>query len=79
MGTALLEPEHAADAEPLVHIQPAIDSIGVGRFQEAAARDGMRRLPIGHLQQGGTALTDLGPRVVITVVDQVLALRISQG
>ena len=79
MGTALLEPEHAADAEPLIQIQPAVDGIGVARFQEAGAGDRMGALAIGHLQLGGTALADIGARVVVPVVNQVLALAVGQG
>jgi hypothetical protein len=79
MRATLLKPEHAPDAEALVHIEPAIDGIGVPRLQEAMAGDGVRGLPIGDFQQGGTAFADIGPRVVVPVVDQILALAISQG
>src|SRR3712207_553919 len=74
MRATLLKPEHATAAEALIQIEPAVDSVGVARFQETSAGDGMGALAIGHLQQGGTAFADIGARVVVPVVTQLLAL-----
>jgi hypothetical protein len=79
MCATLLKPEHAPQAEALVHIEPAIDGIGVARLQEAMPGDRVRSLPIGDFQQGGTPFADIGPRVVVPVVDQILALAVGQG
>jgi hypothetical protein len=79
MGTTLLKPEHATNPEPLVQVQPAIDGIGVAWLQEAVAGDGVGRLPISDFQQGGAAFADIGPRVVVAMVGQFVALSIGQG
>ena len=79
MRAPVLEFQHPPQPQTFVVIQPAIDGVRVTRAQEALARDGMGRLPSSDLQQRGTPFPDIGPRVVVTVVEQFLALRIGQG
>jgi hypothetical protein len=49
----------------LVAVQPGIDRIRVSWLQEPVPGNRVRAHAIGDLQQGGTALPDLGMRMVI--------------
>ena len=57
--------DQAGDPLGLVAIQPRIHGIGVTRPQEPGAGDPMGRGPLGDLEDGGTALADVGSRVVV--------------
>jgi hypothetical protein len=78
MGTTVLEPDHAAHAKLFVPIEPAINRIGLAWFEETMAGDGMRSHTIGNLEQGGTAFPDVGPWVMVAVVEELLALILGQ-
>ena len=74
MDAALLKPDHALQAQLLVPREPAINGVGLARFQEAMAGDGVGREAIGDLEQGGTAFADIRAGVMIAVLEQVGAL-----
>jgi hypothetical protein len=78
MGTTVLKPDHTPEAKAFVPIEPAIDGIGFAWLQEAMTGNGVGGLPIGNFQQGGAAFTDIGPRIMIAVVAEVLVLGVGQ-
>src|SRR5262245_47291305 len=61
-----------------VVVQPAVDCIRVARLQQAVTGDSVGREPIGDFQYRGTALANIGSWIVIAIVQQIRALRISQ-
>jgi hypothetical protein len=74
----MLEPDHAAHAKLFIPIEPAINRIGLAGFEETMAGNCMRSHSIGNLEQGGTAFPDIGPWVMVTVVEELLALVLGQ-
>ena len=68
MLATVLKPPGAADAQALIPIQPLLDCIGITRLQQLMTGDRMRRLTISYFQQGRTAFTYIGPRVMIAVL-----------
>jgi hypothetical protein len=78
MVAAVLKPRHTAKAELLVPIEPAVDGIRFARLEEAMAGNRVRRHASGNLQEGSTAFTNVGTRVVVAVMEEFLALVICQ-
>jgi hypothetical protein len=78
MSTTVLEPDHAAQAEFLIPIEPAIDSVGLARLDEGMAGNSVRGHAISNLEQGGTAFANVGPGVVVAVVEEFVALGFRQ-
>jgi hypothetical protein len=79
MGATVLEEQHPPHAEALVAIEPTIDRIRIARLEEAVPRDSMGRLPVRDLQEGRTPLPDIGPPIMVAVLEQFLALGLRQG
>jgi hypothetical protein len=52
----------------------APERIGLSRFEHSVGGDPMRGLALGHLQEGGTALSDIRLRMVIAGVLQLAPL-----
>jgi hypothetical protein len=71
--------EQADDPFGLEIGQPLVEGVGVPRPQQAVPRHRVRRLTLGDLQQGGAALAQVGAWVVVTVVEELLALFVGQG
>jgi hypothetical protein len=67
-------PQQAGHPFGLVAIQPGVDAVRVAGAEQAMASDGVRGQPVGDLSQGGAALTDVRPGVMVTVVQQLLPL-----
>jgi len=78
MFPAVLEKPDTADAQALVPIQPLIHRIRVARLQEPVPGNRVGREAIGDFQQGGAAFAHIRARVMIAMVDQVLALGVGQ-
>ena len=78
MGAAVLKPDHALEAEFLVEVEPGVDGIRLPALQEAVLSDGMRRHAISDLQQGSAAFTDIGSRIVVTVMTKLVGLGLTQ-
>ena len=66
--------DQAIGAANLIEVEPGIEGIGVAGFEQTCACDGMGGLARGDLEQSGAALTDVGTRVVIAVVEQLALL-----
>jgi hypothetical protein len=62
------------DAIAFVPVEPTIDDVRVTRLEQAGAGNSMRRLALSDLEEGSTALADIGFGVVVTIVDQGLVL-----
>src|SRR5207237_1037267 len=75
----LREALHAPEAVRLVPVEPGVDGIGIARLEQAVAGDRMRRHPRRDLEQGRTAFAHPGTPVVVTMVFQLLALRLRQA
>ncbi|MFL5803292.1 MAG: hypothetical protein ACJ8CR_16325 [Roseiflexaceae bacterium] len=78
MFPAMLEQKDAAEAQALVPVQPFVDRVWVTRLQEPLSGNRVRRLPIGDFQQGSAAFAHIWARVMIAILDQVLALGVGQ-
>jgi hypothetical protein len=71
--------EQAREALRLEAVEPGVDGVGVAGAEQAAAGDGVGREPRGDPKEGGAALADIGPGVVVAVVPQGGPLRIGKG
>ncbi len=78
MGIAsILSSDHiTAGSGQRVVGKPAVDRIGITAFQQPLLCHGVCRLAVGNLHHGSTTFTDIGPRVMITMVEQFLPLLI---
>ena len=74
----MLKPDHTPETIAFVPIEPALDGIGFAWLQETLAGTGVRGLPVGNVQQGGAAFTDLGPPIMIAGVVEMLAVGVGQ-
>ncbi len=61
----------------LVGSQPGVERVGVAGLQEAVSGHLIGGLAIGDLQHCRCTLSDVGPRVVISGLDQLPALGIA--
>ncbi len=66
------------DASGLIVCQPGIDRIRVTRPQQALPGNRVGTRAGGNLQQGSTAFTDIGPWIMIAMLQQLVALGIGQ-
>jgi hypothetical protein len=71
----------AQTGEPLLLVErePGVDGVGIAGAEEAEAGDGVRRLTVGDLEQGGTAFADVGLGVVVTLLLEFVILLWRQG
>src|SRR5205085_5605232 len=60
-------------------VEPGVNGLGRPRLEQAVAGDRMRRHPRRDLEQGRTAFAHPGTPVVVTMVFQLLALRLRQA
>jgi hypothetical protein len=63
----------------LVEVQPVVDGVRIPGLQQSVPGDRVRGVAVGHLEQGGAPLPDIGPGVVVAVVGQRLPLALGQG
>jgi len=70
----MLTNKQPTDTHGVVAPKPAIDGVGVTRFEQAMASDSMRRGAISDLEHGSTAFADEGPRIVVTILIEFCAL-----
>jgi len=66
--------EQPPEAHGAIAAEPAIDGIGVTRFQQAVASNRVGRHAIGNFEHGGTTLAEIRTRVVVAMVEQAGAL-----
>jgi hypothetical protein len=75
----LLVGEQTREALGLEAVEPGVDGVGVADAEQAAAGDGVRCEPLRDLKDSGTTLADIGPGVVVAVMEQCGALRVGKG
>jgi hypothetical protein len=76
---ALLVAEQAVEPLGEEGVQPGVDGVGVAWAEDAGASDGVGGGAVGDLEQGGSAFTDEGLGVVVTVFEQLLPLLVGEG
>lgn len=74
----MLEPDDAGETVLFIKVEPAVDGVGVARFEEAGAGDGMGRETVSDFENGGTAFTDIGFGMVVTILDLVVTLALGE-
>ena len=72
--TTLLMGRQARHPLGLIPVDPAGERIGLSRFEHFVGGDPMRGLALDHLQEGGTAISDIRFRMVIAGVLQLAPL-----
>src|SRR6516162_6194719 len=75
---AVLVGEQARQPFVLVIVEPGVNGVGVAVAQQAGVGHGIRRVAVGDLEQGGTALADVGLGVVVAMGKQLGALVIRE-
>jgi hypothetical protein len=74
----MLEPDDAGETMLFIKVEPAVDGVGVARFEEAGAGDGMGRETVSDFEDGGTAFADLGFGMVVTILHKVVTLALGE-
>jgi hypothetical protein len=75
----MLVGQQSGESLGLVAVQPVVDGIRLPGLEQPLEGDGVRGLPLGHLQEGGTAFPDVGAGVMVAVVGQLLTLLFAQA
>jgi hypothetical protein len=70
----MLEPDDAGETVLFIEVEPAVDGIGIARFEETGTGNGMGRVTVSDFEQGGTAFTDIGFGMVVTILHKVETL-----
>ncbi len=63
----------------MVGIEPTIDGVGVSGLQEPFLSHPMGRASVSDLEHGRGAFADVGFGVVVSSLEQFVALRLGQG
>jgi hypothetical protein len=66
------------DPRGLVQVEPGVEGVGVAGLQQPVLGDPMRRIAVGDLQQGGSALADVGAGIVVAQLKELVALLFGQ-
>jgi hypothetical protein len=74
----MLEPDDAGETMLFIKVEPAVDGVGVARLEETGAGDGMGRVTVSDFEDGGTAFTDIGFGMVVTILEQVVTLALGK-